>query len=879
MSVESILVDARNYAQMQDRIMAEIHEAPFCGLDCETEDSHRHEGLNRFCGYDANGFKHGKNKLVFDVNRTTMTGFSVYPENNDTAYYINLAHKDIENRLPQSVVAEILSAKKPGAYWVAHNSPYEITMFHQCHGINLTEIVCTLQMAVSAFGPDEYDPASFTNCGLGGIKSLRRDIIEAFAAYDGGREFNQQQGMVFGQIASKTSKAAHSYNGIVNDLAFGYGLKRLVKSLYGVDMQTFEQTLGDKPHMGELTGEEAGVPYGCEDAVYCMKLFRSLLQMMAEGNPAVIKTFFEQENPMAQVYSEVWRDGFKVDLEQVQSRREIERHNNAEFLRKLKNLVRKQLPFPGEPNEKLMKYESWYKKNHIRYRQMWMDWALSPDSPDDFEQNQQVRGPVSNAWASEKGVKESSGMNMMHYMPARTLFYDLLGLKVITLKGKVQSDADCRAKLIEKAEGGTKEILMLISEMASLDTTMKLYLNPYLDLTDPETGRVYPVLNSMLATRRMATKFPNPMQLAKRGESTYVRGFYLPDQKDHVLMSADWSSVELVIIGDLSRDPEFAKVFGQLPYGDLHSGAAADGLGIPEGQFMDMRSMEQAEEFFAKHGTDHGFKFENFGGQKLAPNKFYKLMRTEVGKGSNFNYWYSGALGTVGEKLGWTSDEMWDATDRYRQRFSVAEEWRLATIAHGVRYGYVELPDGHRRVKYEATDQWAAHWCRQWDALFPDMQGPRNFGRKLMKTIQTRAKNQMVNAKVQGTGGTLAKRSILRLRELVREKYVVQVRPRFKIPVHDELVFSVHKDYVLEFRQLLLDIMCDHPDIIQTLPLHATVSIGNTFEPYHPEKVPYGQIELNEAPVIEGVIPLEFKDKELDEKHIQNVVDYLMEAA
>ena len=46
---------------------------------------------------------------------------------------------------------------------------------------------------------------------------------------------------------------------------------------------------------------------------------------------------------------------------------------------------------------------------------------------------------------------------------------------------------------------------------------MKLYLTPYSQLMDPETHRLYPVVSSMLATRRMAASFPNPMQLAQTG--------------------------------------------------------------------------------------------------------------------------------------------------------------------------------------------------------------------------------------------------------------------------------------------------------------------------------------------------------------------------
>src|SRR3546814_16956870 len=118
---------------------------------------------------------------------------------------------------------------------------------------------------------------------------------------------------------------------------------------------------------------------------------------------------------------------------------------------------------------------------------------------------------------------------------------------------------------------------------------------------DPETSRVYPSVSSKLATRRLAASFPNPMQLAKQGNSTYIRSFYLADDDDHLVVSADWSSVELVLIGDFSADPGFKDVFGELSDGDLHSGDAAEWLamkalqGLHEEEFKLLKFGESTE--------------------------------------------------------------------------------------------------------------------------------------------------------------------------------------------------------------------------------------------------------------------------------------------
>src|SRR3546814_5169870 len=104
--------------------------------------------------------------------------------------------------------------------------------------------------------------------------------------------------------------------------------------------------------------------------------------------------------------------------------------------------------------------------------------------------------------------------------------------------------------------------------------------------------------------------------------------------------------------------------------------------------------------------TEEEFKLFKFGenpngrilkntatGAIMEPKDFFKHARgTPVGKGANFNYWYSGSLSTVGGYLGWTSDEMSEAVDRYRARFPLAEQWRAETQQQATQFGFVTLP-------------------------------------------------------------------------------------------------------------------------------------------------------------------------------------------
>jgi len=869
------LIDKRNFAAYAQRITCAIQAAPFTGLDCETEDSRRHDGLNAYCKYKDDGFKAANTKLVFDMRRIVMCGFSVFPEGHNQAYYLNLNHADRENRLTWEQVKPILDALPADSYWVAHNAPFERTVFASCFDYDLPRIVCTLQMAVSAYGPDEYQTNKLITADMTSIAGLLRQIGElSHGGYNPlTREMAPELADLAYKIVAKEASSAHSYNGLIDTIVHGYGLKRAVKTFFNHDMTTFAAALRGHPHMGCLTGDDVAF-YGAEDAYWALRLFRYLLDYMTTVCPESIPAFFDQENPMTRVYSDIWRGGMKVNTRAIYRRRDEEREDMAQVLRDLKAAVLQLLPFHTEPHLKLLEVDkAWYPKNWQKYRQQVVDWVCTVDHDDAYRQCQQVRGPVSNAWAAERGDPESQGINLSHYMPVRTLIYDLLQQKLIISEGKTQSDATARGRLKDRVTGAGKDLIDGLAKLAGIEQRMKLYLTPYTQLMDPETGCMYPNVSSMLASRRMAASYPNPMQLAKRGESTYVRGFFEADEKDHVIVSIDWSAIELLIIGELSGDLTFFKAYGQLPHDDLHAGAAADIIsvdvpGLTEAAFKDLMFHAEAATWQQKWNLEGTRLFTDLKGQPILPKTSYKYWRTEAGKKANFNYWYSGWLASVGDQMGWSRDKTAEATDRYRARFPQAEDWRLNTITQGRRDGRVPLPDGHFRSRFEATDQWKIMFLSMLHRYRPGSHDNYDeLCQWITNKIQRRAGNQLVNSIVQGTCAALAKRSVLRVRDLPG-------RFRFMIPIHDELLWSVHRDDAVQFIRQAREVMITHPDLFSKCKLDASPAVGLTFEPWDAKKAPLGQVELFEAPKSD-FIPEARWGKRLNDDEVQGVIDHL----
>lgn len=929
------LIDARNEDLLNSlQQTLEANPDKMVGFDIETEDSHRHGGLNDFMNLNPKSekFKNPR-KLAFDINRTTVCGFSLYMQGDQTVYYVNMAHADVENRINPERAKSFIQFMADRTFKIIHNYPFERTMILNSLGIDLGwNYVCTLQMAVSAYNSDQYDIGRFKAAGLGGMAKCIPELLKVFEGVTNMKKLDTPQQDALRRILSKDSVAEHSYNGYVRQLSYGYSLKKCTESIFGYKQTSFKDALLGRAHMGLVTGEEI-LHYGADDAYWCVRLYEWLLEFMKNTNPDVIGTFFRQENPMTYIFSDCWSRGWRVNHPAIYSRQEEERALYVGEVKKLGRLLQN-VSFGSLPSARCwQKQTKWYcgkegnsyqkYRTKINFLKDGYARLIEDEKATDLDWALLTNGSVPRPWAKQAEVKllnkewDLRG-NFAHYMTQRTLLHDLLMLPFVYIKGDISTDAEARGKMYESAERlgsepalwikewkrynqlehltpeqlqavaeqcckeypvkTVKAILDVLGEIGHIEQRIKLFITSYLQLTDPETGRMYPIISSKLNTRRMAAENPNTMQLSKRGESTYIRGFFLPERDDHLLVAVDWSQVELVLIGEESKDPKFQEAYGQIPYDDLHLGAATAAIKVYYPDFTPAMlsgvkglNEQQLAEFSERYSKVLTNPITN---EALDPGYVTKWWRGSAGKPSNFGYWYSGSLMTVQDKLGWTNDEMWEGTDNYRSTFMVAEQWRLMTINQVKRQGYVDIFDGHRRVRYEGTDDWFYTFTGKWNTYNnPTLS---MVGEYIARKIQRRAGNQSVNAKIQGGCATLAKRSIIKLWKELNDPES-KWDAHFIMPIHDELVFSVRHDQVIEFSKRILEVMCDHPDLVSWLKLDGTVSVGKTLEPYHEKKAPYGQIELDEAPELEGYVPAELEGTKLSDEYRQNVVDYLME--
>ncbi|HWC13239.1 MAG TPA: DNA polymerase I [Actinomycetota bacterium] len=159
----------------------------------------------------------------------------------------------------------------------------------------------------------------------------------------------------------------------------------------------------------------------------------------------------------------------------------------------------------------------------------------------------------------------------------RVLLYDKLGLKT-TRRTKTGLSTDARAllQLVDQHEFVPK--LLDYRELAKLKNT---YIDALPPLVDPDDGRVHTTYDqTVAATGRLSSTNPNLMNIPIRTDlGKQIRRAFIPEP-GHVLLSVDYSQIELRVMTHLSKDPILLDVFKNRE--DVHTATACRIFGVDE---------------------------------------------------------------------------------------------------------------------------------------------------------------------------------------------------------------------------------------------------------------------------------------------------------
>ena len=196
-------------------------------------------------------------------------------------------------------------------------------------------------------------------------------------------------------------------------------------------------------------------------------------------------------------------------------------------------------------------------------------------------------------------------------------------------------------------------------EHRSLSKLKSTYTDKLPQMVNPRTGRVHTSYQQAVAvTGRLSSNEPNLQNIPIRtAEGRRIREAFIAPPR-HVLMSADYSQIELRIMAHISEDPGLLRAFAEGV--DVHKATASEVFGVPVAEV----SSEQ--------------------------RRYAKVI--------NFGLIYGmGAFG-LASNLGIEQKAARDYIDRYFARFAGVKRYMDETKAQAAESGYVETVFGRRLV-------------------------------------------------------------------------------------------------------------------------------------------------------------------------------------
>lgn len=203
-------------------------------------------------------------------------------------------------------------------------------------------------------------------------------------------------------------------------------------------------------------------------------------------------------------------------------------------------------------------------------------------------------------------IFKQAGMEFNINSPQQLGFvlFEKLGLPSQKKTSKTKSYST-DVKVLNKLAASGFEITDLILQYRTLAKLKSTYLDALVKLVNPSTGRIHTSFNqTVAATGRLSSSNPNMQNIPVRGEEgrEIRKGFVA--EKGHVLMSADYSQIELRLFAHYSGDEALIDAFSRGE--DIHARTASEILGVPIDEVtQDKRRIAKAINFGIIYGMGY----------------------------------------------------------------------------------------------------------------------------------------------------------------------------------------------------------------------------------------------------------------------------------
>lgn len=264
------------------------------------------------------------------------------------------------------------------------------------------------------------------------------------------------------------------------------------------------------------------------------------------------------------------------------------------------------------------------------------------------------------AKTAEENVYKQAGVRFNLASPKQLgeVLFDKLKLDPSAKKtktGQYQTGEDVLLKLAAKGNPIVDDILAF-RELTKLKST---YVDSLPQLINRKTGRVHTTYGQAVAvTGRLASNNPNLQNIPVRTDrGKEIRKAFIPRDSDHIILSADYSQIELRIVAAISGDKNMCEAFKNGT--DIHTATAARVYAIAESVVT-------------------------------------KEMRYKA-KSVNFGIIYGqGAFG-LADNLGISRTEAKEIIDNYKKQFPGIQQYMDDTINFARENTYVQTLMGRKR--------------------------------------------------------------------------------------------------------------------------------------------------------------------------------------
>ena len=259
----------------------------------------------------------------------------------------------------------------------------------------------------------------------------------------------------------------------------------------------------------------------------------------------------------------------------------------------------------------------------------------------------------------EKEIHEQAGVDFNIASPKQLGGILFERLKItdnpkLTKTKQYSTSEDILIKLVNK-----HPVIKMILDYRSLTKLKSTYVDALPALINPRDGRIHTSYNqAVAATGRLSSNNPNMQNIPVRTErGREIRRSFVPRDENHVLLSADYSQIELRIMAELSQDENMMESFRNNE--DIHSATAARVYGVPtDAVTKDMRRMAKTVNFGIIYGIS--------------------------------------AFG-LSERLNIPRRDAADIIDQYFAQYPGVRSYMEKTIDYAREHGYVETIMGRRR--------------------------------------------------------------------------------------------------------------------------------------------------------------------------------------